>query len=871
MSLTPGTQLGPYEIVARIGAGGMSEVYRAHDSRIRRDVAVKVLPPTFAKYADRLHRFEQEARTVGALNHPNLLTIFDAGTEGGRPYIVTELLEGQTLRSHLRENGVAVKLPIRKAVDYSIQIANGLAAAHERGVVHRDLKPENLFVTKDGRVKILDFGVAKLRSADEFALADDDTMEQDTSPGTVIGTVGYMSPEQVRGQPVDQRSDLFSLGTLMYEMVAAEHPFRSDSPADTMSSILREDPPDPSSLNPNVTPGFERVIRHCLEKSPAQRFQSARDLAFQLETLSGGSGTMPTVETPILSSRRGMAIGGALALLLAGLATGWLLRGRVDTARNPAPRFSQLTYDETLELSPAIAPDGENFVFARSGQGGSDLYLQRVGGRNAINLTKRCSASDSQPAYSRDGTQIAYRSECEGGGIFVMGATGESSRRIVDSCFNPSWSPDGTHLVCGAENVGFTPTSRGSMSSLWIVDVRSGQRRLLLDRDGVQPNWSPHGNRIAFWGIVGESAQRDLWTIDPSAKDPRSSIVRVTNDEAVDWNPVWSPDGQYLYFGSDRNGAMNLWRIRIDEKSGRASGPPEPMTAPARFSGNYSIANNGRLLFASIDQSESLRTVRFDPVAGATEGEARSIVAGSFLVFSSQISPDARFVAVTNRTGQEDLFVVELATGDIRQLTNDEARDRGATWSADGTKIYFYSQRDTNRYEIWSIHADGSNLARVTTTQGRSVWYPAASPDGTRISFYNDENSYVQTGGAGKPIIEPLPPAPENLHPAMTAWSPDGTMLAGELRDAPGIAVYSFTGRRYRRLTPSGAHPIWLPGGREILYGDAGRLRIVNVDNAATRNVATTLPIGSMSLSADGRTMAFSERRTSADIWMMEQ
>jgi Tol biopolymer transport system component len=312
---------------------------------------------------------------------------------------------------------------------------------------------------------------------------------------------------------------------------------------------------------------------------------------------------------------------------------------------------------------------------------------------------------------------------------------------------------------------------------------------------------------------------------------------------------------------------MNLWRIRIDEKSGKTSGAPEPMTTPARFSGNYSIANNGRLLFASIDQSESLRTVRFDPVAGATEGEARSIVAGSFLVFSSQISPDGRYVAVTNRTGQEDLFVVELATGDIRQLTNDEARDRGATWSADGTKIYFYSQRDTNRYEIWSIHADGSNLARVTTTQGRSVWYPAASPDGTRISFYNDEHSFVQTGG----VIEPLPPAPDHLHPAMTAWSPDGTMLAGELRDAPGIAVYSFTDRTYRRLTPSGAHPVWLPNGREILYGDAGRLRIVSVDNAATRNVATTLPISAMSLSADGRTMVFSERRTAADIWMMEQ
>jgi Tol biopolymer transport system component len=845
----------------------MSEVYRAHDSRIRRDVAVKVLPPTYAKFADRLHRFEQEARAAGALNHPNLLTIFDVGTADGKAYIVTELLEGQTLRSCLRESvlggGVAVRLPIRKAVDYSIQISNGLAAAHERGIVHRDLKPENLFVTKDGRVKILDFGVAKLRSADEFALSDDDTMEQDTSPGTVIGTVGYMSPEQVRGQPVDHRSDLFSLGTVMHEMLAAEHPFRRDTPADTMSAILREDPTELTSLNGNVTPGLDRVIRHCLEKSPEQRFQSARDLAFQLDMLSSGSGTVPTVETPLLSRRRTAALGTALALLLAGLVGGWLLRGQLASGKQPPVTFKQLTYDESLEVAPSIAPDGETFVFARAG----DLYLQRVNGRNAINLTKRCHASDSQPAFSPDGSQIAYRSECEGGGIFIMGATGESSRRIADSCFNPSWSPDGKQLVCGGESVGFTPTSRGTMSSLTVIDVQTGARTKLLDKDGVQPSWSPHGNRIAYWGMVGESAQRDLWTIDPHAKDPKQSVVRVTDDDAVDWNPVWSPDGQHLYFGSDRNGAMNLWRVRIDEKSGKTRGEAEPVMTPARFSGHYSIARNGtRMVFASIDQNEAMEAVAFDPEAGATVGMPRPIISGTFLVFSSQVSPDGRFVAVTNRGGQEDLFVVELATGEVRQLTNDAAHDRGATWSADGSKIYFYSQRDTGRYEIWSIHADGSNLARVTSTSGRSVWYPAASPDGKHISFYNDEHAYVQTDGR----IEPLPPAPDGLHPAMTAWSPDGTMLAGELRDVPGIAVYSFPLRKYRRLTRSGAHPIWLPGGREILYGDAGRLRIVNVATAAVREVNTTLAIATMSLSADGRTLVFSDRRTESDVWMME-
>jgi Tol biopolymer transport system component len=866
MPIAAGTRLGPYEIVTRIGTGGMSEVYRAHDPRIRRDVALKVLPATYAKYADRMHRFEQEARATGALNHPNLLTIFDTGSAEGRPYIVTELLEGHTLRHLMRDNAVTVQMSVRQTVDIATQIANGLAAAHERGIVHRDLKPENLFLTRDGRVKILDFGVAKLRTEGDWVLADDDTMEQDTSPGTVIGTVGYMSPEQVRGQTVDGRSDIFSLGTLMYEMLAGEHPFRGTSPADTMSSILREDARELTSLNPNVTPGLDRVIRHCLEKNPEQRFQSARDLAFQLDVLSSASGSMPTIETPALPSRNVRRAGGALLLLICGALLGWFLRP-LRTPGTAAASFTQLTYDAGMEAAPSLAPDAKTFVFTRGGARDADIYLQRVGGRNAINLTKRCSAFDGQPAFSPDGAQIAYRSECDGGGIFVMGATGESSRRVADHCFNPSWSPDGSQLVCATESVSFTPTSRGTTSGLWVIDVESGSRRQLLSQDGVQPNWSPNGHRIAYWGIVGESAQRDLWTVDPRADDPRKTVVRVTADAAVDWNPVWSADGQYLYFGSDRNGSMNLWRIRIDEKSGRTSGRPEPVPVPARFSGHYAVARGGRhMAFASIEQTESLRAVTFDPVSGATVGESRAVVSGSFLVFSSAVSPDGRLVAVTNRGGQEDVFVVDLTTREIRQLTNDPWIDRGATWAPDASRIYFYSQRESDRYEIWSIRPDGSGLTRVTRTEGRSAWYPAVAPDGKRVSFYNDENTYVHDGTK----IDALPRATEGLHPAMTSWSPDGRRLAGELRDAPGIAVYSFGDRTYQSVTNSGARPIWLPNGREIVFEDAGRLRIADVATRRVRDVVTSSPMTAISLSADARTLVFADRQTQADVWMME-
>jgi Tol biopolymer transport system component len=399
--------------------------------------------------------------------------------------------------------------------------------------------------------------------------------------------------------------------------------------------------------------------------------------------------------------------------------------------------------------------------------------------------------------------------------------------------------------------------------------VENGARRVLLPRDGVQPSWSPNGHRIAYWGIVGESAQRDLWTIDPTASDPRQSIVRVTNDLAVDWNPVWSADGKYLYFGSDRNGAMNLWRVAIDEESGKTRGEPEPVTTPARFSGNYSVSRNGELAFAAIDQTELMRAVPFDPVRGEVVGEGKAIVAGSFLVFSSQVSPDGRYVAVTNRAGQEDLFVIEIATGEIRQLTNDAARDRGPAWSPDGTRIYFYSQREGDRYEIWSIHADGGNLSRVTTTHGRSAWYPSVSADGRRLSFYNDQNTYTLDLTRAGALVEPLPPAPNGVHPALTAWSPDGTMLAGELRHAPGLGIYSVTTKTYRQLTTSGARPNWLPGGREILYADAGRLRIVDVVTGAVREAPGPAGIAALSLSTDGRTLVYSDRTTEADVWMM--
>ncbi len=315
---------------------------------------------------------------------------------------------------------------------------------------------------------------------------------------------------------------------------------------------------------------------------------------------------------------------------------------------------------------------------------------------------------------------------------------------------------------------------------------------------------------------------------------------------------------------------MNLWRIAIDEESGKPRGEPEPLMTPARYSGHYTVSKAGhRMLFASIDLTESLRVVAFDPVTGTTSGEAKSVLAGSFLVFSSAISPNGRFLAVTNRGGQEDVFVVEVATGEIRQLTNDAARDRGVTWSPDGTKIYFYSQRDGEKYEIFRINADGSGLARATKP-GQSGWYPSVSPDGKRLAFFNYEHTFLLDLTRDDAVVEELPAALQGSRPAMNSWSPDGTLLAGELRGRPGIMLYSLTERTYRPVTSTGARPLFLPGGREILFSEGSRLRIVNIDTGAIRDVSTPYAIAAMSISGNAQTLLFSERTTEADVWMRE-
>ncbi len=383
VSLKAGSRLGPFEIVAPLGAGGMGEVYRARDERLKRDVAIKVLPASFSTDHDRLRRFEQEAQAAGTLNHPNITAVYDIGEHDGAPYVVQELLEGQTLRAELAGG----RFSPRHAIEYAQQIAHGLAAAHEKGIVHRDLKPENVFVTKDGRVKILDFGLAKLTQPEKAGPQTSlPTETAGTEPGVVLGTLGYMSPEQVRGKPADARSDIFAFGAILYEMLSGKRAFHGDSAADTMSTILREDPPDLSSTNRLIAPALDRIVRHCLEKNPEARFHSAHDLAFDLEALSGAevpgapvAVAPPTRRLKLVAFLVGVAVVGLL--LAAALAIFAGLRSRREPAGNlvrfsvPVPPGTTYAPGE-VSRGVSISPDGTRLVIEALSGGRRHLFVR---------------------------------------------------------------------------------------------------------------------------------------------------------------------------------------------------------------------------------------------------------------------------------------------------------------------------------------------------------------------------------------------------------------------------------------------------------------------------------------------------------------
>ena len=1378
--LVPGAGIGPYEIIRRLGSGGMGDIYLAEDTRLGRKVALKTLPPHFTKDVERVRRFQLEARAASALSHPNIITIYEIGQLDHLHYLVFEFIEGQTLRQRM----ATAPLTIAESLQIASSVAAALLAAHEAGIVHRDIKPENVMMRADGFVKVLDFGLAKL--TERKAAASEATTMFQTEPGLVMGTAPYLSPEQARGLGIDPRTDIWSLGVVLYEMVAGRPPFEGPTNPDVLVAILGREPVPLPRYRPEVPTELEWIIKKALRKDRDERYQTAREFLADLKNLaqrlefedelersldtpdirnhayvtrqSQAKATSPGIDSlailpfqhndpdrdmeyfsdgitesmintlsrlpelrvmawstvsqykgrqmdpmrvgrefgvrAVLAGRmiqssdrlviklelvdardgsqlwadnytcnpadvldveaqisseiserlllrltseernqlakrptdnveayhaylkgrycwnkrtdedvrhaidyfkkaidsdpsyavayvgladcylllgsfgiatlapkdafprareaveRAMEIDDTLAeahntlayclanydwnwtaaqrefkralelkpgyavahhwygflylvafgrldeaitelrhaleldplslpigsnigfllylarryedalahfrrhlemdrsfvythwqmslayeacgrydeaiagfkkaISLSGTSTlprtllartyalagrksealslidelnelsvqhyvspyriaavyaalgdqdrafkwlehayesrdGWLIwlavdpvvdnlrsderftellrriglpvtRGRPDpavgsiastpigpqsfvarfagvatvsvlvvslvaagyllfklfsarrTSKSPQPvSFQQLTYQSGPEFFPSLSPDGKSTVYASRASGNWDIYFQRNGDPNVINLTKDFVTDDSQPAFSPDGQRIAFRSERDGGGIYVMNANGDSSVRVSDFGYSPSWSPDGGRLLVGTEKIP-QPSTRPTKSQLWTIDLKSGQRQRISEGDALQPTSSPNHKRIAYWSRPDRYGQREhIWTIPASGGQP----VPVTDGSSTDLNPVWSPDGKYLYFSSNRGGSSNIWRVLIDEDTGVVAGEPEAVTSiGAATSVLYlSFSLTGQLAYSAQTEIRNLRSVSFDPGSG-TVGKPVAVTEGSLQLWFPDVSPDGEWLTAYSMGQQRHIYVMRTDGTNQRDLTSDTYRHAWPRWSPDGQRIAFTSRR-TGDYELWMVNRDGSNLHQVSQSNGGhySPWYI----DGSMIAYsiHTPKNDCVvinpDKAWSDQKFVYLSPLGDVSLSFEGWSWSTDGKKLAG-IRHLPngvhsGIGIYDLEARDYDWLTDFGDWPIWLKDNRHLLFVSQGTIYLFDTASRKYQQIFQVtdqdVDIGSPALSRDNHTIYFTYVAADADIWLM--
>ena len=905
-----GSTLSHYRILAKLGEGGMGEVYRAEDTNLKRHVALKLLPPEVAGSQDKLDRFRREAETLAALDHPNIVTLFSVEEAEGLHFLTMQLVEGKPLAELIPAGGMSVN----RVLKIAISLTEALRVAHEKGVIHRDLKPANVMIDQEGRVKVLDFGLAKLRRSDFDEGSSLMATEAMTQEGVILGTIPYMSPEQIQGEVVDQRTDIFSMGIMIHEMLCGERPFKAPNTAALMSTMLRDAPTPAREVKPDLPENLELILQRCLEKDPLLRYQSADQIWLELRDVQnkiGGSASEeieavvervlakvpsaavptstpaaevtpePSAATPAKRSRwtywlaaLGMVWGMVFAVYYV-----FFEGRRADKPSTPPPAnlsYKQLTSQPGIEQIPSLSPEGEWIVYSGQGSEHQDIFLQSVGGQKPFNLTEDSGADNLQPAFSPDGEKIAFHSTREGGGLFVMGRTGEAVRRVTREGFNPSWSPDGTHLVYSTESEGLNPLNWEGRSSIWVADVATGESRQLIEQDGVVPKWSPNGERVAFVSRMGDLIQMDIVTVSADGGER----VPVTVDKATDWGPAWSSDGRYLYFASDRSGSMNLWRVEVDEKSGMARGEPEPLTTPATYLAHPTLSKDGsRLAYTSVLMTQNVQRLVLDPETAQPEDRPEWVTTGSIQFSSVDISADGEWVVFYTRARPEgDLYVARVDGSGLRQLTGDEAMDRVPRWSPDGEWVAFFSDR-SGSLQIWKIRRDGSDLRQLTEVEpGASLltW----SPDGERIAAMRGLNKDNQTlvFDPNRNWSEQTPevlPLLEDGGPQMvvTSWSPDGTMLTGQAGfPGVGVMVYSFDSGSYERLTDFGEWPVWLPDSRRLVFVYEGKkFFVVDSETKETQEIYSVPRdvIGPPRISGDGTQLVFSRRVTEADIWLL--
>jgi len=724
MNLRQGQHLGPYEILAPIGAGGMGEVYRARDTRLDGEVAINILPEQIAGNSEALARFEREAKAVAALSHPNILAIHDFGTHEGAAYAVMELLDGQPLSVALQDG----PLPPRKAVDLARQLARGVGSAHDGGVVHRDLKPDNVFLTRDGRVKILDFGLARVESeASRPADAEEPTRAHLTEPGTVMGTVNYMSPEQARGQPVGPASDIFALGSVLYEMLTGRRPFERETAPETMTAILREDAPE--IARDGIPPAVVRIVVRCQEKEPDQRFQSAHDLAFALENASQSSGT--GVSTAVADARPRKSGGNRVVpvvTLVAGLILGALAYALLRPPAVVAPvKIRPITFSG-FDSNPSASPDGRTVAFSSKRGDAQGIWIKQLTGGGDVALTR---GGDSQPRFSPDGGTILFsRTESGLSSIYRLPVVGGQPRKLVANAFEADWSPDGSQIV-------FIRGGLSQVVQIGIANADGSNERILasgeVGNSWRSPRWSPDGGSVAYVArAANNNIPLSIMLMDVATGESRELLPQRPGLSGL----AWFGSSELLFgWSEDLLSGTASSEVRVvlqDVRSGTTRDLfwSRDMLVPQSGT-QLDIVGPGVVVFGTIDRVQGLNQIE---IAGDAPGSMRTLTSGNSIDRQPRIAPDGETILFSsNRTGSLDLWTVNRSTGAARQLTDDSARDWDPAYTSGGREIVWSSDRGGN-LEIWMANADGSG-ARQVTRDGVDAENPSATPDGEWIVY----------------------------------------------------------------------------------------------------------------------------------------
>jgi serine/threonine protein kinase/roadblock/LC7 domain-containing protein len=892
MTLTPGSRLGPYEIVATLGSGGMGEVYRARDTRLGRDIAIKVLPIDPAADQERRDRFEREARAVAALNHPNIVTIHAVEESDGVPFFTMECIEGQTLRDLIPERG----LPLDQLLKIAIPLTDAVGAAHQRGILHRDLKPANVMVTAEGRVKVLDFGLAKLKEA---SLPAPDALQPTalaTGEGRIFGTVAYMSPEQAEGKPVDQRSDVFSLGVVLFEMATGERPFKGDTSVSTISAILKDTPSSVTNLRPELPRDLGRIVKHALSKDPEHRYQTAKDLRNDLETLkedldSGELRVASTRPAPLVRRRPwwmwAAGVAGACALVAAGM----LVSRQTKTPEPlivPRPfadiKLTRLTSDGNAGIASAISPDGRYVAHAFIEQGRQGLRVRQVDGSATVQVVAADDVQIHGVTFTPDGNRIHYIAYKTGGGIatlYEVPVLGGTPRRLLEDIDRePSFSPDATRFA-------FIRGFPGKSSIILIANADgTGERTLAVRQNPTQfllagAQWSPDGRVIAAAAYDKPLGKVALLAIsaDTGAVEPIGS-KRWDDVSAIRWLPaaagllVTADDASVNAFGQ-------IWMVDYP------GGTVRRITNDLAGYGSLDLTADARTLAAT--RAESRGSLWVGP-AGQPD-RAAHIAGTSDTVASARIrwTADGRIVYSAVVGGHYGIWTTRPDGTDVRQLTASAGTDGWASVAPDNQRVVFQSTRDGST-RIWRMDADGGRQTPLTS--GPSDWNPVVAGDSKSVYYVRGDQPFQpmyrvpMDGGAPTPFLLPVqdgkpPSVPASFTPL---WlSPDGTLLLAqywnEKEGRTRVAIVAADERSVARPLNVAVElgrsdsMAWTPDGRAITFvkaaGGAPNIWRQPIDGGAPTRVTNFTagdPIAAHAWSPDGKLLAMVRSVTARDV-----